>query len=140
MTTDFLSPDKMDYEARKSTDLYGWHGKLVTTPSGSCPVKLKDTSEQGVKLWVNEVIVEGHSRNVHYAPSALRYWAAQMFDRSSSEYKEVCEDIGKVFELSEQPVAPKKESSKPRPSAEKLVQDLGTLCAESPTNEIDMPQ
>ena len=95
-----MPPSRIDLEAQQSAQLYNWDGTVTITPSIKCPVELKDISEEAVHLWVNRVIAIGHEeKNCHYAPSALRYFAASFFERSTPEFQQIANSIATAFDL-----------------------------------------
>jgi len=144
--------DRIEFEAKQSADLYGWTGTILIAAGGECPAKLKETSEEAVHLWVNRVITAGHENGVHYSPNALRLWAAQVFERASQEFADICQHIASALELTPsdlpkpkqplpkpQPAAaadddwlkPAGETKKPKPSAAELSKSLGQFATQS---------
>lgn len=67
----------------------GLRGKPIYTPSGSCPVKLKDFDKDSVIIWCETVVDEGCCIREVYFPSCLIYWLREFVDVNSEEYNVV---------------------------------------------------
>ena len=151
-------PDFTDFEARQSANQYGWTGSVIVTPAGPCPHKLNSTDKEDVEAWAEKVIASGHSnKDLHYSPSALRYFASHFYDLHGKEYQEVAKHItemfGGEFEARPVPVQRKRKSvvveepaSKPvvttpkipAKTSEELTKELGTLTTKEPATEIEI--
>jgi hypothetical protein len=51
-----------------------------------------------VRTWVKKVVEAGHSRGLHFSPSALGYYSRQFFEINSPEQKTVIDHLGAIFE------------------------------------------
>ena len=93
-----LPPDPEELAASASATEWGWTGRLTMIPATSqtngSPIKLKEIDENSVHEWVHNMINWGHKNaGAHYAPSALKYFAHEMYDIFSNEYKAICRHI-----------------------------------------------
>jgi hypothetical protein len=94
----FSLPSRQEVEATRAARLCGCSCRIVVTPTGQSPVKLNDAEKESVVSWHDKVIEFGHSNDIHYGPSALRYFLAYYhFDRNSEEYAKACEVINDIY-------------------------------------------
>jgi hypothetical protein len=89
-------PTTSDFEANKHWKSCGCGYKNVVAPAGECPSKLKDTTEESVREWMQKVIDNGHLKKLHYSSTALRYFASKLYDRNSEEYMDVDYNINNI--------------------------------------------
>ena len=75
----------------------GFGKTAVYTPSGRCPVRLRKHTRQAVTTWAFDVVDSGKPIGKLYLPPALKYYAAQFFDRFSPEYKKICKFLDSWF-------------------------------------------
>jgi hypothetical protein len=68
----------------------------IHTPAGECPAKLRNTDRTMVETWIDSVVDAGHKKNLHYLPPALKYFAANFYDRGTDEWAEICSIIDEV--------------------------------------------
>jgi hypothetical protein len=98
--------------------------RRISTPSGLCPIRLHGCDEIVVREWIEKVVASGMSAGITYDSSALRYWAAQMIERSSPEYPIVCGHISKIVGDSVPPKAIPRRSVRPRIDPEEMYDEL----------------
>lgn len=85
--------DRVENEGAFSQSACGCGKKITLTPAGLCPVKLTGTTSEAVNAWIAKMLDAGHAEGVHYAPSALRYFASMFYDRDTPEFNTVCNYI-----------------------------------------------
>lgn len=49
-------------------------GSLIYTPSGECPFKIKDETQEGVIDWCRKIYQYGLDNNKTYTKNAIEYW------------------------------------------------------------------
>ena len=59
----------------------------ILTPSGYCPVKLKELDKDSIVYWAQNVQALGFEEGQHYLASALRYFMRQFIDPLTQEYR-----------------------------------------------------
>ena len=71
-------------------------GRLVLTPAGRCPVEQCDSVEQ----WL-ELIIDYSDKldNSELAPSAIKYWAGNVWSRDSEEFIKLSELINLEYNV-----------------------------------------
>lgn len=74
--------------------------RIVHTPAGSCPIKLKSTEYESVFEWTQLVMDHGRTNNLNYLPSALVFFAQQFFNIFTEDYKIVKNHLGNIFQIS----------------------------------------
>ena len=94
VSTSVWPPSKSDIENSEFKHLCGCPFTMIVTPAGICPVKLHNTDYESVQKWVGKIMDIGHVQQVHYAPSALRYWLRSM------DAEEALENLAMVLESS----------------------------------------
>jgi hypothetical protein len=73
--------------------------RVVATPAGKCPVKLKSADREEVIEWSKEVYSAGIAENINYLPSAFCFFAQQFFNIFSDEYKSICNHINLAYNV-----------------------------------------
>jgi hypothetical protein len=74
--------------------------RVVHTPAGSCPIKLKSTEYDNVFEWAQLVMDHGKANNLNYLPSALVFFAQQFFNIFTDDYKTVKNHLINIFQMS----------------------------------------
>ena len=116
-------PTSVDVEASRSAGACQCGHRIIIAPAGESP-KLNSTDPDVVCAWVDKTIAQGHDLGLHYSPSALRYFVARQYDRTTIEYSEI---IGHLTNcIKEQP----DESDYEEDSEEELVEAEG--CGQLP--------
>ena len=82
------SPVMVDVEASRSAGACQCGHRIIIAPAGESP-KLNSTDPDVVCAWVDKTIAQGHELGLHYSPSALRYFVARQYDRTTIEYSEI---------------------------------------------------
>lgn len=73
--------------------------RVVHTPAGSCPVKLKETDYDSVLEWAQLVMENGRANNLNYLPSALVFFAQQFYNIFTEDYKIVKNHLINIFQI-----------------------------------------
>ena len=73
--------------------------RVVATPAGKCPIKLKSCEREDVIEWSKEVYSAGLAENINYLPSAFVFFAQQYFNIFSEEYKTICNIINTAYNV-----------------------------------------
>jgi hypothetical protein len=74
--------------------------RVVHTPAGRCPVKLKETDHDSVLEWAQLVMEHGRTNNLNYLPSALVFFAQQFYNIFTEDYKTVKNHLIDIFQIS----------------------------------------
>jgi len=72
----------------------GLRHRVITTPSGKCPIPLSGVSKEDVDNWVIKLTEYGESHGIRYTQSAIRYYIRQFYPIGSVEYEKVCDLLG----------------------------------------------
>lgn len=75
--------------AELSKKILGCRGRIILYPGELCPVKLKNIDMKSVREWRSSVIEAGQTKNVFYAPSAIRYFVREFFPINTPKNQEV---------------------------------------------------
>lgn len=74
--------------------------RVVHTPAGPCPIKLKETDYDSVLEWAQLVMENGRANNLNYLPSALVFFAQQFYNIFTEDYKTVKNHLINIFQIS----------------------------------------
>jgi len=77
----------------------GFATRIIHTPAGACPVKLKSTEHDDVLEWAQLVMEKGQANNLNYLPNALVFFAQQFYNIFSEEYKLVKSHLCDIFQI-----------------------------------------
>jgi RNA polymerase subunit RPABC4/transcription elongation factor Spt4 len=82
--------EELNFDRRKGG------GRLVLTPAGRCPVGQCDSAEQWLELIID---YSDNLDNTELAPSAIKYWAANVWGRDSDEFIKLSELINLEYNV-----------------------------------------
>lgn len=71
--------------------------RVIYTPAGNCPVKLKGTDYGDVLEWSNLLMESGREKGLNYLPSAILFFSQQFYRIQTKEYNIVKEHIANIF-------------------------------------------
>jgi hypothetical protein len=75
----------------------GFGTRVIYTPAGQCPVKLKGIDYNDVLEWSNLIMESGREKGLNYLPSAILFFSQQFYGVHTKEYNIIKEHIANIF-------------------------------------------
>jgi hypothetical protein len=75
----------------------GFGTRVIYTPAGQCPVKLKGIDYNDVLEWSNLIMESGREKRLNYLPSAILFFSQQFYGVHTKEYNVIKEHIANIF-------------------------------------------